>query len=142
MIDGKKIELLANEYLQNKDIFLVSVKVSKDNVVVVCIDGDNGVNVDDCVELSRYIESKVDRDIEDYELTVTSFGLEQYFTMQRQYKKNVGENIEVVTTDNEKINGILKAVNEDAITLENKKKQEDIVIGFDNINKSRVLIKI
>lgn len=142
MIDGKKIELLANEYLQNKDIFLVSVKVSKDNVVVVCIDGDNGVNVDDCVELSRYIESKVDRDIEDYELTVTSFGLEQYFTMQRQYKKNVGENIEVVTTDNEKINGILKAVNEDTITLENKKKQEDIVIGFDNIDKSRVLIKI
>lgn len=142
MIDGKKIELLANEYLQNKDVFLVGVKISKDNVVVVCIDGDNGVNVDDCVELSRYIESKMDRNVEDYELTVTSFGLEQYFTMQRQYKKNVGENIEVVTTNNEKINGILKAVNEDAITLENKKKHEDIVIGFDDITKSRVLIKI
>ncbi len=144
MVDKKKIELLANEYLLNKEIFLVNVKVSKNNVIVVTIDGDIGVKVDDCIELSRFIESKMNRDIEDYELTVTSFGLEQYFTMKRQYKKNIGENIEVIDTDKQKIYGVLKSVDERGITLENKNKnkKEDIVIDFDDIDKSRVVINI
>ena len=140
MIDTKKVEQIANEYLQCKEIYLVGVKVTKNNVITVIIDGDRAVVVEDCIALSRFIETKLDRNIEDYELTVTSFGLGEYFTMKRQYNKNIGENLEIVNLENEKIFGILKAVNEDNITIENKKKKEDIVINFDDIEKARVII--
>ena len=79
MIDKNLVENITNEAkqsLQRDDIFVVQIKVSKNNVIEVSIDGDNGVKVEDCIELSRYIDKHLDRDKEDFELTVMSFGLD------------------------------------------------------------------
>ncbi|MCH3924454.1 MAG: ribosome assembly cofactor RimP [Bacteroidales bacterium] len=144
MINKEKIENIVNEYLNNSELFLVDVKVSKSNKIVVTIDGDKGVVVDDCVNVSREIESKMNRDEEDFELTVTSFGLEESFRMIRQYKKNINETIEVVTKDNEKESGVLVEADDEKIVLRknNKKKKtsEDISLSYNDIDKARVII--
>lgn len=144
MINKEKIENIVNEYLNNSELFLVDVKVSKSNKIVVTIDGDKGVVVDDCVNVSREIESKMNRDEEDFELTVTSFGLEESFRMIRQYKKNINETIEVVTKENEKESGVLVEADDEKIVLRknNKKKKtsEDISLSYNDIDKARVII--
>lgn len=140
MVDKSLVENVVNEHLTNSSLFLVSVKVSKNNVVIVTIDGDEGVKVNDCIELSRFIESKLDRNKEDFELTITSFGLEEYFTLQRQYKKNIGENVEVVLLDDTKINGVLSKCEDDKIEITNKRQKSQLSISFNEIKKTRMII--
>ncbi len=143
MIDKKIVEKLTNEAiqsLQREDIFLVQVKVSKNNVIEVSIDGDNGVKVEDCIELSRFIDKHLDRDKEDFELTVMSFGLEEYFTMKRQFDKNVGQTIELVDKEGEKFNGTLAKVDENGVILTTKKDKDGKLFFFKNIEKAKVVI--
>lgn len=143
MIDKKIVEKLTNEAiqsLQREDIFLVQVKVSKNNVIEVSIDGDNGVKVEDCIELSRFIDKHLDRDKEDFELTVMSFGLEEYFTMKRQFDKNVGQTIELVDKEGEKFNGTLTKVDENGVILTTKKDKDGKSFLFKNIEKAKVVI--
>jgi len=75
MISKQTIEAIAQEYLQGKDLSLVEVTVSEENDIEVIITRESGVAIDDCVELSRYIESKLDRDKEDFSLMVGSAGI-------------------------------------------------------------------
>jgi len=82
---------LTEEYLEDTPNYLVDVLVGADNTIIVEIDNDKGVNIDDCVALSRHLESKLDRDAEDFELTVTSAGLTSAFKTLRQYKKYEGK---------------------------------------------------
>ncbi|MBP3253516.1 MAG: ribosome assembly cofactor RimP [Bacteroidales bacterium] len=141
MTDSKLIEQIVNTYTQGKELFLVSVKVTKSNVITVTVDGDKGVVIDDCILLSKYIESQLDRDKEDFELTVTSFGLGEYFTMQRQYLKNVGQQLEVVLTDGTKINGKLEKAENGKLYLSTKKQKDLTPIDFSLVEKSRVVIQ-
>ena len=141
MTDSKLIEQIVNTYTQGKELFLVSVKVTKSNVITVTVDGDKGVVIDDCILLSKYIESQLDRDKEDFELTVTSFGLGEYFTMQRQYLKNVGQQLEVVLTDGTKINGKLEKAENGKRYLSTKKQKDLTPIDFSLVEKSRVVIQ-
>ena len=141
MTDSKLIEQIVNTYTQGKELFLVSVKVTKSNVITVTVDGDKGVVIDDCKLLSKYIESQLDRDKEDFELTVTSFGLGEYFTMQRQYLKNVGQQLEVVLTDGTKINGKLEKAENGKLYLSTKKQKDLTPIDFSLVEKSRVVIQ-
>ncbi len=143
MIDKNLVENITNEAiqsLQRDDIFVVQIKVSKNNVIEVSIDGDNGVKVEDCIELSRYIDKHLDRDKEDFELTVMSFGLEEYFTMKRQFNKNIGQDIELIDKEGEKHNGVLAEVDEKGIILTTKKDKNGKSFSFEDIDKAKVII--
>ena len=110
MIDKNVVKKLVEEWLQDKEYFLVSVEISPDNRIVVEIDHADGVWIEDCVALSRYIEEHLSRDEEDYELEVGSAGLGQPFKVPQQYINFVGKEVEVLDADGVKVKGILKAV--------------------------------
>lgn len=126
MIDKKVVKGLVEEWLQGKEYFLVDVEVSKDDKIVVEIDHVDGVWIEDCVELSKYIESRLNRDEEDYELEVGSAGLGQPFKVPQQYTNFIGKEVEVLDVDGKKVKGILKEVNGNSfvVTVEEKVKVE------------------
>jgi ribosome maturation factor RimP len=126
MIDKSIVKSLVEEWLDDKEYFLVDVEISKDNKIVVEIDHADGVWIEDCVELSRYIEDRLNRDEEDYELEVGSAGLGQPFKVPQQYINFVGKEVEVLDSDGKKMKGILKSVdgNDFVVTVKEKVKEE------------------
>ena len=126
MIDKNVVRDLVEEWLQDKEYFLVDVEISPDDRIVVEIDHADGVWIEDCVELSRYIEDRLDRDEEDYELEVGSAGLGQPFKVPQQYVNFIGKNVEVLDSDGKKVKGVLKSVdgNDFTVTVAEKVKQE------------------
>lgn len=126
MIDKRVVKEVVEEWLQDKEYFLVDVEVSSDNKIVVEIDHIDGVWIEDCVELSRYIESRISRDDEDYELEVGSAGLGQPFKVAQQYINFIGKDVEVLDADGKKVIGVLKSVdgNEFVVSVEQKVKIE------------------
>ena len=118
MIDKQLVETIVTEKLVGTDCFLVDVSVSSDNVIVVEIDNETGIDIDFCVELSRHIESRLDRDAEDFELEVGSAGLTAPFKVQGQYRKNVGHEVELLTKDGRKLSGVLSAVSDDTFAVD------------------------
>ncbi|MBW8332062.1 MAG: ribosome assembly cofactor RimP [Prolixibacteraceae bacterium] len=117
MIDKVKIAELVNEKLAD-DQFLVDVTISTSNEIHIMVDSDTGISINQIVEISRHVESNLDRETEDFELSVFSAGLTEPFRLVRQYKKNVGKEIEVLLTNGQKLNGLLIGVEEQAIDLE------------------------
>jgi ribosome maturation factor RimP len=87
MVEKTNILELVEEHLKGTDKFPVEVQIKGNNIITVIIDGDTGVTIDDCIRLSKHIESKLDRDTEDFELRVSSFGADKPLKMKRQYKK-------------------------------------------------------
>ena len=126
MIAKESVCQIVNEWLEGKEYFLVEVTISPDNKIVVEIDHKEGVWIEDCVELSRYIESRLDRDKEDFELEVGSAGIGQPFKVLQQYINHVGSDVEVLTQDGRKLTGVLKEANEQhfVITVKKKVKEE------------------
>lgn len=122
MISKQKIEELVSQWLQGKDYFLVDIAISSDNKIVVEIDHADGVWIDDCVELSRFIEERLDRDEEDFELEVGSAGLGQPFKVEQQYQNHIGKEVEVLQADGKKVKGLLKAVDGRKFTVSVKEK--------------------
>ena len=110
MIDKNVVKGLAEEWLADKDYFLVDVEVTTDNRILVEIDHADGVWIEDCVALSRFIKERLSRDEEDYELEVGSAGLGQPFKVPRQYEIFVGEEVEVMEASGKKVRGVLKSV--------------------------------
>ena len=113
--------------------FIVDISVSKDNDIVLTIESEKGkIELDDCVSLSRYFETKFDREVEDYSLTVSSAGLDQPFKVFKQYEKALGSKVEVSLKGGKKMVAVLEAADEESITLkysvkeaiEGKKKKE------------------
>lgn len=113
--------------------FIVDISVSKDNDIVLTIESEKGkIELDDCVSLSRYFETKFDREVEDYSLTVSSAGLDQPFKVFKQYEKALGSKVEVALKGGKKMVAVLEAADEESITLkysvkeavEGKKKKE------------------
>lgn len=121
MIDNSLIKTLALKYLEDKECFLVDVNVSADNRIVVEIDSDTSVSIDFCIAMSRYIESELNRDVEDFELEVGSSGLTEPFKLVRQYVKNIGNEVEVLTADGRKLKGLLTDATEDYFLLETER---------------------
>lgn len=126
MIDKNVVKGLVEDWLQGREYFLVDVSVSADDRIVVEIDHAEGVWIDDCVALSRYIEEHLSREEEDYELEVGSAGIGQPFKVLRQYQIHVGRNVEVLTADGKKLRGVLTQADEDAfvVTVAVKEKTE------------------
>lgn len=128
-MNKKQLSDIVDEHLTGSDRFLVSLTLSNQNNIKVFIDGDSGVTVADCIALSRYIESRLDRDAEDFTLEVSSVGVGQPLTLTRQYKNNIGRRLAIKATDNRQFKGKLVDVADNGLWLEldkekKKKKQK------------------
>ena len=152
MIDRSIVSGIVNEWLEDKEYFLVDVTVSSDDKIVVEIDHAEGVWIDDCVELSRFIESKLDREEEDYELEVGSAGIGQPFKVLQQYLIHIGQEVEVITKQGQKLEGVMKDANEENFTVTIQKKvkpegakrpklvDEDVTFTYEEIKYTKYLI--
>ena len=124
MIDSKKIKALVEEWLEGKEYFFVDATVDKENRIDVEIDHKDGVWIEDCCDLSRFIESHLNRDEEDFELEVGSAGIGQPLKVLQQYQNNIGNEVEVMSIDGKKLQGILADANETAVTIRYSEKQK------------------
>lgn len=117
MIDKNIVKKIVEEWLADKEYFLVDVQIGPDDKIVVEIDHADGVWIEDCVALSRFIEEHLSRDEEDYELEVGSAGLGQPFKVPQQYVNFIGKEVEVLGQDGRKVQGILKSVDGDEFVV-------------------------
>lgn len=126
MIDKSIVKKLVDEWLEGKEYFLCDLSISADARIVVEIDHEEGVWIEDCVELSKFIEAGLDREQEDFELEVGSAGIGQPFKVLRQYEIHLGEQVEVLTREGKKIVGELSNVTpeEFTVTVTQKVKKE------------------
>lgn len=145
--------LLGEFLLTREDLFLVDLKISATSDVTVVLDGDNGVTLQDCLDASRAIEFNMDREEHDFSLQVMSAGLSEPLETPRQFRKNIGREIEVMFADSTKIEGELLSVDDEKIVLKLEYRQpkligkgkEDVVeereIPYSEIKKALVVIK-
>ena len=117
-----EIKEIMDTILQGTDLFLVDLSVAADNSIEVEIDAPKGVNVDTCREVSRKLEERLDRETEDFALTVCSAGIGYPFKVPQQYEKNIGNTVEVKLANGQKLEGTLKAHTENGITVEVEEK--------------------
>ena len=152
MIDKVKIAELVNEKLTD-DQFLVNVTVSTSNVIDIMVDSDTGISINQIVEISRFVESNLDREVEDFELSVFSAGLSEPLSLVRQYKKNIAKEIDVLLTSGLKLAGILIKADDQGIDLEvttkekleGSKKKELVTrvhsLGYPEIKEAKKVLK-
>lgn len=149
-----KVEQLVHEFLETrKDLYLVDLKISAGDDITVILDGDEGLSLQDCLDASRAIEYNLDREEHDFSLQVMSPGLSEPLKLPRQFKKNMGREIEVLLNSDEKIQGEVVAVNDEKVTVVLRyrrpkligKGKEDVVenkeIPYADIKKALVVIK-
>lgn len=153
MIDKVLITNIVEEYLLSSDIFLVEVAVRPGNIIVIEVDSKEGISIDDCIALSKYVESKLDRDAEDFELEVGSAGITSPFKIPKQYEKNIGNEVEVLTKSGQKLSGVLKSCDDAGFTvvvtkmvkLEGAKKkspvEEDFSFNYEEVKYTKYLIR-
>lgn len=114
----EKVINLLNAGLEEKSaLFLIDLTITDANKIIVTLDGDNGVTLQDCIDISRAIEHNLDREEQDFSLEVASAGLSTPLKLARQYQKSIGRTL-IVKTEDEKIEATLSAVNDDYIVLE------------------------
>ena len=149
MIEKQRIEGLVKEYIIGTGLFLVSVKVTGGNRIVVLADKNEGITIAECAAIHRHIENGLDRDIEDFELQVSSPGLDLPFGVLEQYRKNEGKKVEVLDNEGSKYFGKLKNVTEGGFELETEIKtkgrtieMKDISFNFEQIKSTRVILTI
>ena len=118
MIEKDKVKALVEQWLEGKEYFLTDLTVTPDDCITVEIDHADGVWIDDCVQLSRFIEDHLSRDEEDYELEVGSAGLGQPFKVLRQWQNHLGKTVEGLTADGRKLKGTLTEATDEQITLD------------------------
>ena len=123
MIAENEIRRVVEEKVKGMNGFVVDIKVSKSNVINVFFDRMEGVQVEDCLEVSKYIEEHFDRDVEDYELTVCSAGLDKPFMVDEQYQKNIGKEVSVLLFNGKRKKGTILSCKETLILEVIKKKK-------------------
>ena len=154
MIDKTTLEQVINEALEGTKMYLVTIKVSKDNVIDVALDSDEDITIDDCVAVNDAVLAAFDRDDEDYELTMGSYGITSPLLLPRQYRKNVGYEVEVLTADGRKLKGIIADADDEGFTLtttvkkklEGKKRPELVEeqerFSYNDIKQTKNIIKV
>lgn len=153
MIEKNVVRQLVEEKISSSDSYLVDVIIKPGNFVVVEIDNDEGVCVEDCAAISRYLEEHFDREVEDYELEVGSAGVTSPFKVLKQYIKNIGNEVEVLFKSGVKLAGVLVAADEEGIVLAVEKQvkpegakrkmtiQEEQSYRFEEIKYTKYLIR-
>lgn len=126
MIDKRQITEIVEKWLEDKEYFLTDLTIDEDNRIVVEIDHKDGVWIEDCVELSKFVEANLNRDKEDFELEVGSAGLGQPFKVLQQYINHIGKDVEVIVKTGVKFIGILKDADDRGfvVTVKRKVKEE------------------
>jgi len=153
MILKDTVYQIVENFLMDTDYYLVDVKVTQDNRISVEIDSFEGVSIGFCMEVNRHIESQLDREVEDYELQVSSAGLTEPFKVLKQYEKNIGNEVEVLTKTGKKVSGVLIDVNETEIVLQIEKTEkpegakrkitvtEDLTFLYEEIKTTKYIIR-
>jgi len=149
MTDKEHIKELVEELIKGTGLFLVAVKVSSANRITVLADKKEGITIAECVAIHRHIEKNLDRDKEDFELQVSSPGLDLPFGVIEQYYKNEGKKVEVTDNDGTRYSGLLKNVTEGGFELETEikikgkaRETKDISFNFDQVKTTRVILTI
>ncbi|MDR0542194.1 MAG: ribosome assembly cofactor RimP [Dysgonamonadaceae bacterium] len=153
-MDKAFIAEITGNYLKDSDKYLVEVKLEPGDRIVVEMDGDTPVSIDDCIALTRYIESQLNREVEDYELEVGSAGISQPFKVLRQYRNAVKKEVEMLLKTGKKYSGILKAADENAVVLTIQKRikpegakrkttvEEELTFAYNEIKYTKYVIKL
>ncbi len=145
MIDKFKVLDIVKDVLEGSDKYLVNMKITPDNRIFVDLDGDNGINIDDCIEVSRAIENSLNRDEEDFELNVSSAGADSPLKMPRQYRRHVGRELSVEPFEGAKVEGILTEAGDTQFTIKTKgsKKEpsKELTFAYEDVKTARVLIR-
>ena len=152
MINKETIKTLTEEWLHDNDYFLVDINFASDDRIVIEIDHADGVWIEDCAELSRFLQERLGDEIGDYELEVGSAGLGQPFKVAQQYINHIGDTVEVLDQEGHKVLGTLKSVDgrNFVVTIQEKQKQEgkkrpvivdvDKVYSMDNIKYAKYIL--
>lgn len=152
MISVDKISKIAEEKLAEGTNFIVDIAIKSGNRITVLLDNDNGVSIGDCVAMSRHIESNLDREAEDFELNVMSPGLSEPFKILRQYEKNIGNQVDVVTKEGKRLTGKLLKASDLGIELETRSKERvegkkgkqliinNVNLTFNQIKETKIVI--
>lgn len=148
-----KILKLTNESLkENTSLFLIDLLISQSNVIKIYIDGDNGVKLNDCIQISRFLEKNLNREEDDFSLEVSSVGLDKPLVIARQFKKNKGRVLEIENLEGDLMKGELTFSNDEKIGLSWKVREPKpigkgkitvekfIEIEYKNIVKAKVVI--
>ena len=137
----QQIEELLNTFLvEREDLYLIDLKISTADAITVILDGDNGVSLQDCLDASRAIENNMDREEHDFSLQVMSAGLSEPLVTPRQFRKNIGRELEIILTDSKEIEGELIKVEDDKITLIMKyRKPKEVGKGKVDVVEEREL---
>ncbi|MDC1081117.1 ribosome assembly cofactor RimP [Flavobacteriaceae bacterium] len=145
-------ELLQIALNKNPSLFLIDLKIGADNSIVVLLDGDEGVTLESCVAVSRQIEHNIDREEHDFSLEVSSVGIGSELTIPRQYIKNKGRKLEVISLDDKIFKGNLTQADQESITLKWKTREPKPIgkgkvtvtktkkLTFASIKKAKVVI--
>ncbi len=145
MIDKFKVLDIVKDVLEGSDKYLVNMKITPDNRIFVDLDGDNGINIDDCIEVSRAIENSLNRDEEDFELNVSSAGADSPLKMPRQYRRHVGRELSVEPFEGAKVEGVLTEAGDSQFTIKTKgsKKEpsQELTFAYEDVKTARVLIR-
>ena len=154
MIDKKELIQEVNDCLEGTDLFLVEVTIGSGNVIEIAIDSMNDISIDDCVRIDKAVHAAFDQDVEDYELTVGSYGISSPLIVRKQYDKNLGEEVEVLTCDGRKLKGTLTEADDEQFTItcptkikaEGKKRPEIVDVAtslrYDEVKQTKCIIKI
>ncbi|MCK9421419.1 MAG: ribosome assembly cofactor RimP [Bacteroidales bacterium] len=118
MITEEQVKQLVEDFLKGSDLFLIEVTVKPVNKIFVYIDGDNRVTIEACHHLSHFLELNLDRDKEDFELTVSSAGIDRPLQFPRQFKKNISNALDITTVTGETLTGKVISVDERGIEVE------------------------
>ena len=124
MIEKNEVKTIVEEWLAGNDYFLVDVMFTPDDRIVVEIDHADGVWIEDCAALSRYLQEKLGDDLGNYELEVGSAGIGQPFKVAQQYSNHIGKDVEVLTAEGVKVQGVLTDVDGDNFIVIVKEKQK------------------
>lgn len=149
-VEKRVIELIEEKIADREDLFIVSVKMRPNKILEILLDGDQGVNIDDCAQVSRHVgfhleeENVIDNA---YRLEVSSPGIDSNFVQIRQYQKNIGRMVQIKLSDNTKIEGTLLAADDAKVSVlqkikEKGKKAQEVEkeLPFDQIKATKVVI--
>ena len=152
MIERNAVKTVVEEWLSGNDYFLVDVTFTPDDRIVVEIDHADGVWIEDCAELSRFMQERLGEELGDYELEVGSAGIGQPFKVEQQYLNHIGKDVEVLDAEGKKVQGVLKQVDgrDFVVTVKEKQKLEgkkrpqnvdvDKTFNMDNIKYTKYLL--
>jgi ribosome maturation factor RimP len=124
MINKAIVKTLTEEWLQGNEYFLVDINFAADDRIVIEIDHADGVWIEDCAALSRFLQERLGEELGEYELEVGSAGLGQPFKVAQQYMNHIGDTLEVLQADGKKVQGTLKAVDAPSFTITVQEKQK------------------